>query len=60
MAKRTLPPPVALLSVGLGILVVGLSLINRQNDWVTGITIGVALGVLILSVKLIGARAPAE
>jgi hypothetical protein len=60
MANRTLPPPVAFLSVGMGILVVGLSLINRQNDWVTGITIGVALGVLILSVKLIRDRAPAE
>ena len=60
MANRFLPRPVALLSVGLGILVVGLSLINRQNDWVTGLTIGVALGVLILSVKMIQDRAPAE
>lgn len=60
MANRSLPRPVALLSVGLGILVVGLSLINRQNDWVTGLTIGVALGVLFISVKMIQDRAPAE
>jgi hypothetical protein len=44
----------------MGILVVGLSLINRQSDLVVGITIGAALGVLILSVKLIRDRAPAE
>lgn len=60
MANRSLPRPVALLSVGLGILIVGLSLINRQNDWVTGLTVGVALVVLILSVKMIQDRAPAE
>lgn len=60
MANPGLPRPVALLSLGMGILVVGLSLINRQSDLVVGITIGAALGVLILSVKLIRDRAPAE
>ena len=60
MTNRPIPRPVALLTLGMGTLVVGLSLINRQNDWVTGLTIGVALGVLILSVKMIQDRAPAE
>lgn len=60
MANRSLPRPVALLALGTGTLVVGLSLINRQNDLVTGLTIGVALGVLILSVKLIQDRSAAK